>query len=185
MMSEVEYRIRLKCQVEEAYGKVLYTYQTQQEAASLRINVQRRATMAQIILTSLISVGIVGAFLPQSRIAVCLSAVLGFASLCLNIYMRSARNEENATAHIKTADQLWVLVQDYISLLVDFDSIDVDEIKGKRKDLQLRTAEIYSQAPRTSDRAYKHAQKALKKEEKQSFSEGECEELLPVVLRES
>lgn len=184
-MSEKEYRARLKGQLEEAYAKVLYTYQTQQEAANLKIALQSRVSMAQIILTSLISVGIVGVFFPQSKIAICSSAVLGVASLCLNIYTRSARNEEVANAHINTADQLWIIMQDYVSLLIDFDDIDIDEIKRLRKDLQSRTAEVNSQAPRTNGRAYKTARKAIKEEEVQSFHKGECEELLPVALRKS
>lgn len=184
-MNETECRIRLEGQLKEVYAKVLYTYQTQQEAANLKIAAQHRASTIQIILTSLISVGIVGVFFPQSRAAICLSAILGFASLCLNIYMRSAKNEESANSHIKTADQLWVIVQDYISLLTDFDDIDVDEIKAARKDLQSRTAEVYSQAPRTNKRAYELARKALKNGEVQSFCKGECEEYLPVSLRAS
>lgn len=184
-MSNAEYRSRLKGQLQEAYVKVLYTYQTQQEAANSRIVIQHRVSIAQIILTSLIAVGIVGIFFPQSQVALCLSAVLGVVSLCLNIYARSARNEENAGSHIITADQLWIIVQDYISLLTDFDDIDIDEIKATRKDLQLRTAEVYSQAPRTNKHEYERAQRALKKEEVQSFNEEECEKFLPVALRKS
>lgn len=182
-MSEKEYRTRLKGQLEEAYAKVLYTYQTQQEAANLKIALQSRVSMAQIVLTSLISVGVVGVFFPQSKIAICSSAALGVASLCLNIYSRSARNEEVAAAHINTADQLWTIMQDYVSLLTDFDDIGIDEIKRLRKDLQSRTAEVYSRAPRTDGHAYKTAQKAIKEEEVQSFHKGECKELLPAALR--
>ncbi|WP_165046321.1 SLATT domain-containing protein [Adlercreutzia sp. ZJ138] len=182
-MGDVEYKARLESQLKEAYVKVLYTYQTQQEAASLKIAVQRRVSMIQIILTSLISVGFVGAFFSQTGVTACLSAVLAAVSLCLNIYTRSARNEERANSHTRTADQLWVIVQDYISLLTDFDDIGLDEIKAARQDLQSRTAEVYSRAPRTNKRAYELARKALKKEEAQSFGEGECEKLLPVALR--
>ena len=60
---------------------------------------------------------------------------------------------------------------------------DMDEIMEKRDELQNRTAEVYSNSPRTDSKSYKEAQKALKTEEEQTFSEKEIDVMLPNSIR--
>ena len=69
-----------------------------------------------------------------------------------------------------------------ISLLVDFDDLNVDVIRARRDSLMDASAEVYSKAPRTSDKAYGRAQERLK-DGHQSFEPGECDKLLPLDLR--
>ena len=46
-----------------------------------------------------------------------------------------------------------------------------------------RTAEVYSNSPGTDAKSYKAAQKALKTEEEQTFSEQEIDIMLPNSIR--
>ena len=70
-----------------------------------------------------------------------------------------------------------------MSLLTDFEMLDAGEIRNKRDELQERTAEVYSNSPRTDAKSYQAAQKALKTEEEQTFSEEEIDIMLPNSIR--
>ena len=61
--------------------------------------------------------------------------------------------------------------------------LEADEIIKKRDELQERTWEVYSNSPRTNAKSYKAAQKALKSEEEQTFSEDEIDIMLPNSIR--
>lgn len=169
-------------QIEEAYGKVLYTYQTQQEAATLKYELSNCLSIIQIVLTAVSACGLIGVFSGYAAVGAIVASCLSAVSLGLNIYIRSARLPENAEAHARCADRLWALLQDYVALLVDFDDLDVGVIRARRDQLKDKAVEIYSKAPRTSDRAYGRALKRLKGGH-QSFEPGECDKLLPLELR--
>lgn len=70
-----------------------------------------------------------------------------------------------------------------ISLLTDFNDIDVAEIRERRDELLENLDAVYRKAPRTEDSDYKKAQKALRHEEAQTFRPGEVDDLLPAGLR--
>ena len=55
--------------------------------------------------------------------------------------------------------------------------------KEKRDELQLKTHEVYQNAPKTDNRSYSEAQKALKSDEEQFFTTDELDRLLPSHLR--
>ena len=70
-----------------------------------------------------------------------------------------------------------------MSLLIDFEMLDSNDIRNKRDELQERTSEVYSNLPRTDTKSYTAAQKALKTEEEQTFSEEEIDIMLPNSIR--
>lgn len=72
---------------------------------------------------------------------------------------------------MRCANRLWVVLQDYESLLTDFDDLEVEEIRRCRDLLIEKQAEIYDEAPRTSDKAYEKARDRLKNGH-QSFEPG-------------
>ena len=181
-MGQQSSRERLRGQIEEAYGKLLYTYQTQQEEASLKRSRSDRLSIAQIVLTAISSCSVVGVLLGEAEIGVGVASLFAAVSLGINLYVRGARLPEGTEAHVRCANRLWVVVQDYISLLTDFDELDDAEIRRQRGALQGGQAEIYDDAPRTSVKAYRQACKKLKSGH-QSFEPGECKELLPLGLR--
>lgn len=174
---------RLRGQIEEAYGKLLYTYQTQQEAASLKFDIANRLSIAQIVLTSLSACGVIAVFFGEAAIGVGLSSMLSAVSLAINLYTRGARLAEGAERHARCADRLWAVVQDYISLLTDFEDLDIEEIRARRNGLQAEQVKIYREAPRTNEEAYVRASEKLKGGH-QIFELDEINKLMPGHLRE-
>ncbi|AIY06646.1 hypothetical protein Plano_2681 [Planococcus sp. PAMC 21323] len=116
-------------------------------------------------------------------IASIVGAVISIALLILNAYTKNFDLVETAQSHQKAADALWKIREEYVSLLTDFDLLESTDVMERRDDLQNRTAEIYAQSPRTDAKSYKEAQKALKTEEEQTFSEKEIDVMLPNSIR--
>jgi len=101
----------------------------------------------------------------------------------LNTYIKNFNLSGIAQEHKKASDLLWKIREEYVSLLTDFEMLDADEIRNKRDGLQERTAEVYSNSSRTDAKSYQAAQKALKTEEEQTFSEEEIDIMLPNSIR--
>ena len=181
-MDRSDFRERLRGQIEDSYGKLSYTYQTQQEAATLKRILANCISIVQIVLTAASTCGVISVLFGQGGNGAVIAAVTSALSLGLNLYTRGSKLPEQAEEHVRCANRLWVVLQDYESLLTDFDDLEVGEIRRCRSLLIEKQTEIYAEAPRTSDRAYKKARKRLK-EGHQSFEPGEIDELLPSRLR--
>ena len=99
------------------------------------------------------------------------------------IYIKNFDLSGIAQEHKKASDLLWKIREEYVSLLTDFEMLDSNNIRNKRDELQERTSEVYSNSPRTDAKSYTAAQKALKTEEEQTFSEAEIDIMLPNSIR--
>ena len=104
--------------------------------------------------------------------------------MALNLYSRGANLEELSAEHVRAANDLWTVEQGYLSLLTDFDALELSEIRERRNELQQELDSVYRRSPRTAEGDYKKARKGLKEDEAQSFEPGEADKLLPVKLRE-
>ena len=181
-MDSSDYRERLRGQIEESYGKLSYTYQTQQEAATLKRTMANCISNGQIFLTAVSTCGLITVLFGQGGNGAIVAAIASAIALAINLYARGTKLPEEAEDHVCCANRLWVVLQDYESLLTDFDDLEVGEIRRCRDLFIENQAEIYAEAPRTSNRAYKKARKRLKNGH-QSFEPGEIDKLLPSRLR--
>ncbi|ADC90457.1 hypothetical protein [Mageeibacillus indolicus] len=66
-----------------------------------------------------------------------------------------------------------------VNELVDFEVLDDSEIQKKRDVLCNKVSEVNNNYPATDERSYRAAQKALQKEEEQTFKENEVDSILP------
>ena len=89
----------------------------------------------------------------------------------LNSYIKEYNLSESVERHASTASKLWNVRESYLSLITNlqFQSINIKNIKERRNDLQKQAFAIYEKAPRTISKAYKEAQKALKFNEELTF----------------
>lgn len=171
-------------QLKEAVGRVIYTYTTQNKEANLLRRKNAILKWAQIILTAVSTGGLLAVILQWNQLVLAIiSAAFTTAALVVSTYLKAANLEDRIIAHRETANQLWRIREEYISLLTDFDTLDDKTIIEKRDDLTSRTGDIYDKAPQTSPKAYAAAQKALKVEEEQYFSANELDQMLPAHLR--
>ena len=174
---------KLESQIREAYGRVTYSQTCHDKSINRTVKLEDRIKVAQIVLSAITTSGFVVAIFSDDNNASILGAIVSLALLILNTYIKNFDLSGIAQEHKKASDLLWKIREEYVSLLTDFEMLDSNDIRNKRNELQERTSEVYSNSPRTDAKSYTAAQKALKTEEEQTFSEAEIDIMLPNSIR--
>jgi hypothetical protein len=123
--------------------------------------------------------------LGEGKLGTIIGAVFSTILLALNTYTQDYDLGELAQKHSDTASKLWEIRESYLSLLTDMtvNSLTLEQAQAKRDTLQKSLASVYQNAPRTNEKAYTKAQKALKVDEQMTFSDEEIDKFLPNNLR--
>lgn len=174
---------KLESQIREAYGRVTYTQTCHDKRIKRLININENIKIAQIAISAVTTGSFLVTIISDKKICGIIGAILSLVLLILNAYAKNFNLIEMAQEHKKVCDLLWKVREEYVSLLTDFEVLNMNEVMEKRDELQTRTAEVYSNSPRTDAKSYKQAQKALKTEEEQTFSEKEIDVMLPNSIR--
>lgn len=170
-------------QIEEAYGKVIYSYTTQVIHAGRLYKRYKALKWGQLILSAVSTGGFIGTLISNQIILTWVGGVCSTILLVLTAYFKDVDLSAIHNRHLETSNQLWLLREQYLSLLTDFSTLSRAEIVCKRDDLQTRVAKVYNEAPLTDAKSYSLAQKALKENESQFFSRQELNQMLPESLR--
>ena len=174
---------RLESQIREAYGRVVYTETCHYKKIDRLRNLDSNIKLGQIILSAIATTGFFVTIFSDEKIGSIIGAIFSLILLILNSYAKNFNLGEISQDHKVAADALWKIREEYVSLLTDFEILTVEEIMDKRNELQERTAAVYSTSPPTDSKSYMAAQKALKTEEEQTFSEQEIDVMLPNSIR--
>jgi hypothetical protein len=188
--SQTDSKKILESQIRECYGRVTYTHKTQEKCSDLIKKKNDRMKLWQIILSAIIStsffVKVFGSCkIYEIDVAFTIGAVVSMVLLALNTYLKSYDLGSLMQKHSNCATDLWAVRESYLSLLTEIKAgiIDNTEIIARRNDLQEKLTGIYMGSPRTINKAYTLAQKALKVNEELTFSESEIDVFLPKDLR--
>ncbi len=176
---------RLESQIREAYGRVTYTQTTHNKKVARLSRLDNNIKITQIIMSALTTSGFIVTIIWNDNVASIIGALISVVLLMLNSYMKSFNLSEIAQEHTNAADLLWKIREEYVSLLTDFEILTLEEIMAKRDDLQERTFQVNCNSPKTDKKSYSDAQKALKTEEEQTFSDEEIDLMLPNSIRRS
>lgn len=174
---------KLESQIREAYGRIVYTETCHNKKIENLLNLNNRIKLWQIILSAISTGGFIGVVFSNEKLLTLISSVVSLLLLILNVYAKNFNLISEIEEHKKASDILWKIREEYVSLLTDFDFLTHEEIIKKRDDLQKRTNEVYKNSPRTDKESYREAQKALKTEQEQTFSEHEIDVMLPNSIR--
>ena len=137
----------------------------------------------QIVLSAITTSGFIATIFSEDKYTAICGAVFSLMLLILNTYTKNYNLIELSQEHKVASDLLWKIREEYVSLLTDFEILESNEIMKKRDELQERTSKVYSNSPRTDSKSYAAAQKSLKIEEEQTFSEQEIDIMLPNSIR--
>lgn len=179
----MEVNSKIKTQIEEEFGKIVYSYTTHQYCANYYLKLDKKLKIAEIILSSIITCGIVSNLISYQFICTIITSIISLALLIIASLSKAGDYQLKSVKHSQTALDLWEIREKYISLLTEFDSLSEKNQMMRRDNLLSETKTIYSYEERTNDKAYKRAQNALKNEEYQYFSKKELNVLLPIQLR--
>ena len=178
------HRDGIESQVKDAFCRVVYTYTTHLKCANLLRRQSQKLKWALIILSAISVCGLLGVILDwNTRLLAIATAVVTTLDLVLSTYAKSANLDDQIISHRETANQLWLIREQYVAFLSDLPTMELSQAVKTRDKLTERVSHIYSKAPFTTTKAYRLAQQALKREEEQYFSEDERNLLLPPHLR--
>lgn len=179
----MEYKDKLEFQIREQYGKLVYSYTCHWEEITLLKKANNLIKWGEIILTAVCATGIVSYFIFDNKWLAAIGAVFSTLSLALTLLSKEYNIDEKIISHQKSADDLWLVREGYLSLLTDIDQISTEAICERRNALVEESSVIYKTALPTSTKAYARSQIKLKKEEYQFFSREELNKMLPKHLR--
>lgn len=175
----------LEAQLRELYGRTVWTHKTQEKCADILRARNHNMKIIQIILSALTTTGIVITVFGDNKIVGILSAVFSAILFTINAYFQKYDLGEIAQKHSESASDIWNIREQYLSLLTDLNSgiSNLEQVSDKRDELQDKLFNVYKGAPRTLNKAYEKATKALKMKEELTFSKEEINNLLPFELR--
>ncbi len=175
----------LEGQLRECYGRVVYSHKTHEKCADILLSRHDTIKILQILLSALVTGGIISTFFEDGNVGATISAVLSTLLLILNAYTKDYDLGEIAQKHRQAAASLWIVREEYLSLLTDIrvGDISLDSIREKRDDLVKELHKVYVGAPSTNYKAYVKAQDALQNLEDMTFSDEEIDAFLPAELK--
>lgn len=175
----------LESQIRECFGRVVYSHKTQEKCADIINNLHKRLKLWQIIISAVVTTSLLIKIFDDNQISLFIGAFLSVLLFALNTYMKDYDLGEITQKHTNAANELWDIRETYFSMLTDIKAKNqtISQLTMKRDEMQKRLFNIYSGSPRTNNKAYKEASKALKVNEELTFSDKEIDAFLPNELR--
>lgn len=172
-------------QLRECYGRVVYSHKTHEKCADILLARLGTIKLWQIILSALTTAGFVGAIFGAGIVGATIGVLVSTALLTLNAYTKNYDLGEVAQKHKQAANDLWLIREQYLSLLVDLSMGErpIEALQSQRDALVEQLHNVYSGAPSTTYDAYKKAQLALQCMEDMTFSDDEIDAFLPKELK--
>ena len=172
-------------QLRECYGRAVYSHKTHEKCADILLTRLARIKLLQIVLSAITTGSLLTTILGSGNEAAVIGVVVSTALLVLNAYAKNYDLGELAQKHKQAANDIWLIREQYLSLLTDLaeSSQSADGIRVERDRLVVALHAVYSGSPSTTYAAYRRAQESLKHNEEMTFSDAEIDVFLPKQLR--
>lgn len=177
----------LESQIREIYGRVVYTHKTHEKCADLLKEKSDCLKFIEITLSALTTTTILVVLFGDGIIFQFVAALFSTALLGLTLYSKDFNLLAIAEKHKQAALDILEIREKLLSLLVDIriDNKEIEQLQQKRDELNEQLVNTYRGAPKTINKAYQIASKALQQNEEFTFSDAEIDKFLPESLRNS
>jgi hypothetical protein len=177
----------IEAQIRECFGRVVYTHKTHEKQADILAKWRHTLSVAQIVLAAIGSGSFIATLFGNGPIGAAVGSVVSLLLLTLNAYTKAHDLGALAQQHKQAASDLWLVREQYFSLLTDLrlGLLSMDDVTARRDELMLHLQEVQQGAPATTPKAYAQAQTALKDRQDLTFSDSEIDAFLPGPLRKT
>lgn len=177
----------LEAQLRECFGRVVYSHKTHEKCADILLSRLSTIKVWQIILSAVTTGGFLSTFFGAGEVGAGIGVIVSTALLVLNAYTKNYDLGELAQKHRSAAADLWLIREQYLTLLTDLrgGSQEIKKIMSARDALLKDLHSAYTGAPSTTFQAYKKAQEALQRFEDLTFSDSEIDAFLPTELKKA
>lgn len=184
-MSEQEKMI--ESQIREIYGGVVYTHKTHEKCADVLKERSDYIKFAEIVLSAATTTSVLVVVFGDGKTFQFLAALFSTILLGLTLYSKDYNLLAIAEKHKQAALNILELREKLLSLLVDIriGNKEISHLQQVRDELNEQLVNTYRGAPKTINKAYQIASKALKENEEFTFSDVEIDKFLPESLRKT
>lgn len=172
-------------QLRECYGRAVYSHKTHEKCADILLTRLGRIKLLQIVLSAITTGSFLTTIVGSGKEAAVIGVVVSTALLVLNAYAKNYDLGELAQKHKQAANDIWLIREQYLSLLTDLaaNSKSNEDVRAERDRLVVALHAVYAGSPSTTYAAYRRAQESLKHNEEMTFSDEEIDAFLPKQLR--
>jgi hypothetical protein len=172
-------------QLRECYGRAVYSHKTHEKCADILLTRLSRIKLLQIVLSAVTTGSFLTSILGSGKEAAVVGVIVSTILLVLNAYTKNYDLGELAQKHKQAANDIWLIREQYLSLLTDLaaEAKTKEEVQAERDRLVVALHGVYAGSPSTTYAAYSKAQEALKHNEEMTFSDAEIDAFLPKELR--
>ncbi len=164
-------KLALRNQITDAAGSIQYTFIAHWNIVNRLKQQYKTIKIIQIVLTALSTGGFLASILSGISQLSWVGGLTSAIALGLNLYMLNFNLPEKIKQHTGAANELWEVREKYKSLITDFESVDVTEVRSRRDSLIMAVSRINKEYPGTDEKSFSNAQTDICKYE---FSEGEA-----------
>lgn len=175
----------LEGQLRECYGRAVYSHKTHEKCADILLKRLSCIKFSQIVLSAIITGSFLTTILGTGKEAAVIGVIVSTVLLVLNAYTKNYDLGELAQKHKQAANDIWLIREQYLSLLTDLAAGGKtnEAIQTERDRLVVSLHGVYAGSPSTTYAAYRQAQDALQHNEEMTFSDEEIDVFLPKQLR--
>ena len=177
----------LESQIRETYGRVVYTHKTHEKCADVLKGRSDFLKLAEILLSAATTTSVLVIFFGDGKVFELIAAICSTLLLALTLYSKDFNLMALAEKHKHAALAILEIRDKLLSLLVDIriGNKGIEGLQELRDQLNQQLVNAYREAPKTFDKGYEIASKALKENEEFTFSDAEIDKFLPQSLRKT
>ena len=127
----------IESQLRENYGKIVYSHKTQEKCADILAKQNKLIKNSQIILSALITTGLLVRIFKGNECALIFSTILSAIQFGLTSFLKEYNLGETIQKHSAAALELLEIREKYLSLITDVKAniISIQEVVTKRDEL--------------------------------------------------
>ena len=178
---------KIEASVRDTFGSVVWSHKIQEKQADLYDIRHKRMEIAKIIAASLTSVGMVYLIFSDEVLIKIVSTLVSFISVFVSAFFKSFDLQSMANQHKAAANNL-LIIRDDLKLLILQIRLEKNEpiyLYDKYESIIHRLDKIYTDAPKTTNKAVEMAKYALNITKDYSISDTEIDSFLPVGMKKN
>lgn len=126
---------KLKSQIMNAYAKVCYSLTSHEKEIQHLVFIKKTLKIAQIILSAVSAGTIISVIFGQGFVATVIASVVSLLLLILNSFSLKFDISSDINRHENATNKLWIVREEYVSLLTDFNDLDIKNLRSERDKL--------------------------------------------------
>lgn len=174
-----EYSKKVYKQIIDAYGRIIYTYQSYIEMSNFLRRMNDIIKLIRIILSALMTGSFLTLLFGNYKYIIQIGTIFSIILLIINLYYKESNYQEKINIYNCASNDLWLIKEEYINLLIDFELYDILQVQNIRNELTYKLDAIYRKYPKTSNFCFKIAGFRMKKKKIHTFESEEFAQILP------